>query len=63
MSTLYKKDYKTTCGLHGKQQQFIIDNEKRQVRIKFDPKMTKETTFQADYRPFQMKAIVKEEED
>ena len=43
VNTLYKKDF--LKKLEGKQQQFILDKEKRLVKIKFDPHQTNLSTF------------------
>lgn len=66
VNTLYKKDYQTRqdmiqCG-HGKQPQFIIDNEKRNLKVKFNPPFNNVSTKQADFQPFSIKQVEAEEE-
>jgi hypothetical protein len=61
VNTLYNKDYKTRdamlqCG-HGKQPQFIIDNEKRNVKLRFDPPFNNVSTQKADFKPFSVKKV------
>ena len=60
LSTLYKKDYRSnkpfleTCP-HGKKLQFILEKEKRNVKIDSHPKMYLQTIKQQDYQPFLIK--------
>ena len=57
---MYNQDYhegtspsnsKFMAGM-GRQKQFIIDDEKRNVKIKFNPPTNMLTTKQVDYKPF-----------
>lgn len=62
IGTMYKQDFKMkqghgyNCDGTGRQPQFILDKEKRNVKIKFDPPMELKTTKEMDYRPFVVKS-------
>ena len=62
ISTLYTQDYKQGVSPQnkgnillegaGRQKQFILADEKRNVKIKYDLPMSTKTTSQVDYKPF-----------
>lgn len=39
-----------------------MDEEKRNVKIKFDPPLTLQSTFQSDYKPFLTRSVKKEDD-